>query len=103
MARSRSRALGGPPKTFRKASWYSGMAAIRAMAASRLGWPISTGLTIGSAACSQDPPARAPDRRDPRDYGREIAALVHNHGPTAFVFQRVRCVMPRIYETSTPA
>src|SRR5207247_912448 len=52
MARRRSRALGGPPKTFLKASWYSVMAAIRATAASRLGWPISTGLTIGSAACS---------------------------------------------------
>jgi len=28
------------------------MVAIRATAAFRLGWPISTGLTIGSAACS---------------------------------------------------
>src|SRR5713226_2069584 len=28
------------------------MAAIRTTAASRLGWPISTGLTMGSAACS---------------------------------------------------
>src|SRR2546421_4491090 len=47
MARSRSRALGRPPKTFRKASWYSGMAAIRATAASRLGWPISTLDALG--------------------------------------------------------
>src|ERR1700724_2083408 len=42
----------GRPKTCRKASLYSSIAAILAMAASMLGWPISFGLTIGSAACS---------------------------------------------------
>ena len=41
-----------------EASWYSGMAAILATAASGLGWPISLGLVMGSAACSSNVLAR---------------------------------------------
>src|ERR1700676_3054551 len=52
MARTRSAPLSGRPKMRWNACWYSATAAICATAASRLGWPISTALTIGSAACS---------------------------------------------------
>src|SRR4029077_12561781 len=52
MAPNRSGPLGERPKTAWKACRYSPTAAIWATAASRFGWPISTELTIGNAACS---------------------------------------------------
>jgi hypothetical protein len=48
----------GRPNTRLNASLVLVHAAMRATAASRFGWPISTELTIGSAACSSSVLAR---------------------------------------------